>query len=100
MSVATRADLDLFPATIETPQGRFSMARLWVRDGFARVFVARGRQVELIYESHGVLEVQAGSGRRNPYKVTFEDGGIWEAVRSGSCGCSSPLKRFDPGGWK
>lgn len=100
MSVATRADLDLFPATIETPQGRFSMARLWVRDGLARIFVARGREVQLIYEASGVTDIEPGAGRRKPYAVSFEDGGIWEAVRAGSCGCGSPLKKFDPGGWK
>lgn len=93
---AARPDLDLIPVHVETPQGRIKDARLYVRDGRAMVFVARGREVIVALESSGVTETARSTSRREPFVVRFEDGGIWEATRAGGCGCGSPLKKFRP----
>lgn len=87
------AVLDLYPADVVTPQARFRKARLRLEDGIARVFVAPRGYVELAAE--GSYTEFAG----RPYRVTLSDGTEWEAKKTGGCGCSSPLKRFDPRTW-
>jgi hypothetical protein len=81
---------------VETPQGRIKDARLYVRDGHAMVFVAKGREVIVALEASGVTETERPQLRRQPFIVRFEDGGTWEATRAGGCGCGSPLKKFRP----
>lgn len=87
------AALDLYPADVVTPQGRFRKARLRLEDGLARVFIAPRGYVELAAESS-----YTGFASR-PYKVTLSDGSEWEARKVGSCGCHSALKKFDPRTW-
>lgn len=93
---AARPDLDLVPVHVETPQGRIKDARLYVRDGRAMVFAAKGREVIVAMEATGVVETTRPQFRKQPFVVRFEDGGIWEATRAGGCGCGSPLKKFQP----
>lgn len=92
--------LDLAPAIVETPEKTYRGARIFIDGGRARVFVVKGRSVELALEADGVTDVKRPQFRKQPHEVSFADGSMWLATRAGGCACGSPLKRFDPGTWQ
>lgn len=90
-----RIELDLFPAIARTPSGgRYEPARVVVYNGIVQVWVVRrGSNVpEVAYEAN---ELSLEGNRLAGYAVLTDDG-VVNAVRTGGCGCGSPLKSFDP----
>jgi hypothetical protein len=89
--------LNLFPARVQTPDGEIRRARVYVKDGRARVFTAGKGGIELARDVE-VTDFQAGR-TRGPHTIESSLG-TWTVTKDSGCGCGNPLKRFDPRTWK
>lgn len=89
--------VDLYPAWVDGPDGRVKECRLWITDGGRAVIHRRsGRTVEL-HADVQTDDFTVESGR----KITFTvDGQGWQVIKSGGCGCGSPLKRLNVGDYQ
>lgn len=83
---------DLFPARITVGEETYPRGRVLVD--------TRGRAVIWVEDSGTVRKVADAEvasierTRRRTFRITTADGDEWEATKSGSCGCGSPLRRL------
>ncbi|MGH9095688.1 MAG: hypothetical protein ACRDXE_11050 [Acidimicrobiales bacterium] len=83
--------IDVFPVDVTVGDTRYRECRVRVTDGTARLFGMRaGQPVQL---AAGPISDEP-DGRRQVTRIGLADGGAWDLVRSGGCGCHSPLKRM------
>lgn len=88
--------LNILTRTTWTDQPKRA-ARVYVADGVLRVFVASTGQppIEILEETSDVSVERVG----RKYRITRPDGSVIEVEKQG-CGCSSPLKSFQPAKWE
>lgn len=82
--------MDLYPATVATPDGTTPKARVVVSDGLMHVIVAHGAEGPKIVD---VAEL-AGDPERirgRAYTVRLADGTEWQVRKGSGCGCGSTL---------
>ncbi len=87
-----------FPPTVAAtaPDGRtWNPAKAMVRDGTLYLFAVDGGRVGLVAQADGASEPVSPLPRT--WEVQTADG-LWTFTK-GKCGCSSPLRSFDPKGW-
>lgn len=98
-----------FPAHVIEPDGtELRLAKIGVAaltaDGplVLRVFTSSGgvvslhREVAIAGFDQPLSPLRPG---RPTYVVTDGDGGTWTITKGAGCGCSDPLKRFQPDRW-
>lgn len=93
----------LFPMTIQTGDGTFTQARFYGTPELAEVWVlGAGGKPSVAATGAGFVKMARAlgdrltDGTRAKWRLELADGDVWLATPSGGCGCSHPLKRFDP----
>lgn len=82
--------VDMFPVRLTIGDTTHRLARVFVRDGKATAWVAENGDAVKVAEMDGVSVTPERP--RNSATITGTE--TWAAVRAGSCGCGSPLKRL------
>ena len=86
-------DLDFYPANVTLPSGgRFKISRLFVANGEVIVYANEGDGITEVFR-RGLLSAEGH--RRRGYNLQTETGMV-KVVESAGCGCSDPLKRYNP----
>lgn len=93
----------LFPRTIQVGDEIFTQARFYGTAAFSEVWVLGGDgKPVLAATGAGFLKLGRAmglfftDGTRVKWTLELADGTQWLASPTGGCGCSHPLKRFDP----
>lgn len=93
--------LDVFPArvrqvTATKSQPLFQGVRVFLEsDGRLRIF-QRGQGGIVRVLDQQVTDVEVSRRRNTPHRLTLQNGETFEVLKANNCGCSDPLKRFDP----
>lgn len=93
----------LFPINAEVDGVLYSQVRFWADDGHADLWGIVAGKPAVVATSDARFVKQARSvgetfsdGSKAKWLLQFEDGSAWLAAPGAGCGCSHPLKRFDP----
>ena len=86
-------DLDFFPARVTLPSGGvLKIARLYVANGEVIVFTNQGSNIKEFFRRK---LVSVEGNRRRGYSLMTEMGEV-KVTKAPGCGCSNPLKRYNP----
>lgn len=95
--------LNLFPVIIQADDQQFKQARYYGTDTQSEIWILGGDGKPVVAASGAGLVRQARGvgdrmtdGARARWVLELADGARWLVSPSGGCGCSHPLKRFDP----
>lgn len=92
--MSTALIVDTFPATVQTPTHTYDGARVLTTDTYLYLFVAQAGFPKFV---QGVTLVDfdaENAARRAVWSATDDQGGHWQIMAGGGCGCSNPLKRY------
>lgn len=94
--------LGLFPVHVQAHGEQFQTVRVYATDDFTEVWALVAGQPSVVATGAGLVKQTRGMGHRfedgtrAKWVLVLADGTEWLVSPAGGCGCSHPLKKFDP----
>lgn len=94
--------VNLFPINAQVDGQRFDQVRFYGTDGRGELWGLVAGKPAVVASADGFLRQARTAGEtfadgtKAKWLLLFADGSAWLATPGVGCGCSHPLKRFDP----
>lgn len=94
--------LGLFPAKVQADGVVYEQVRVYATDDFIELWMLVGGRAQIVASGSGLVKQARGvgafmaDGTRAKWSLELSDGTAWLVSPGAGCGCSHPLKRFDP----
>lgn len=94
--------LSLFPVNVQAGDEAFTQAKVWSDDDRCEIWVVTGSGPTLAASGPALMKQRRSAGEtfadgtKARWVLDLADGQAWLVSPGGGCGCSHPLKRFDP----
>lgn len=92
----------LFPAKVQAAGEVFEQVRVYATDNFIELWGLVDHKPAVVVVGAGLVKQGRGIGQfmtdgtRAKWTLALADGTTWLMSPGAGCGCSHPLKRFDP----
>lgn len=94
--------VSLFPVHVEVGGEQHRTVRVYATDAFTEMWALVNGQPQVVATGAGLVKQARGMGHRFEdgtrarWVLQLVDGTEWLVSPAGGCGCSHPLKKFDP----